>query len=559
MFFGDMPTSAVAYCRVSSAQQEERETIQNQIDFATNYCKLNNIELIHIYKDDGITGTLPLNERPAGQELLRDAKEDKFKLVLVFKLDRLGRATRVILNAVHELDSLGVKVRSMTEPFDTSDASGRFLLTILAGVADLERSNILQRMELGANRAAKAGKVMGGIPPYGYIVDKDGFLAPNESPIPNINMSEVDVVRKIYSLCLEGQSTVNIADYLNNLGVPSFCKSRDVGKRKNETAKWRSTTVYRMLKSTTYKGINRYGKNRKETIERNVPAIIDTDTWDKAQQKLKENKVMMKGATVKKQYLLRGLMKCEHCGYAYSGAFTGERVYYVDIGRHNWRTHGREKPCFGKTIKRDWIENAVWESCLEYIRNPQLVVKSIEKRLSKSEIIEQDISCIRTRIHENAKEKQRLIELYKTGLISMEDVSVEFKKVEKEKESLDRELNKLSGQLRKDDLLSSVDTATNLLELLRKTVDVPDVPFEIKRTVVQTMIDKITVNSAYDDKVRITIHFSFGDKKLTDYKSKSVKKSNTSSSASPLVKALELQKVLYVPLPYQACGKRFPK
>jgi SMC interacting uncharacterized protein involved in chromosome segregation len=141
----------------------------------------------------------------------------------------------------------------------------------------------------------------------------------------------------------------------------------------------------------------------------------------------------------------------------------------------------------------------------------------------------------------------------------MEDVSVEFKKVEKEKESLDRELNKLSGQLRKDDLLSSVDTATNLLELLRKTVDVPDVPFEIKRTVVQIMIDKITVNSAYDDKVRITIHFSFGDKKLTDYKSKSVKKSNTSSSASPLVKALELQKILYVPLPYQACGKRFPK
>jgi hypothetical protein len=80
MFFGDMPTSAVAYCRVSSAQQEERETIQNQIDFAQNYCKLNNIELQHIYKDDGVTGTLPLNERPAGQELLHDAKNGKFKL-----------------------------------------------------------------------------------------------------------------------------------------------------------------------------------------------------------------------------------------------------------------------------------------------------------------------------------------------------------------------------------------------------------------------------------------------------------------------------------------------
>jgi site-specific DNA recombinase len=175
MFFGDMPTSAVAYCRVSSAAQEERETIQNQIDFATNYCKLNNIELTHIYKDDGVTGTLPLDERPAGYEMLQDAKNGKFNLVLVFKLDRLGRATRVILNAVHDLDGYGVKVRSMTEPFDTSDASGRFLLTILAGVADLERSNILQRMELGANRAAKAGKYLGGLAPYGYKTNNEGF------------------------------------------------------------------------------------------------------------------------------------------------------------------------------------------------------------------------------------------------------------------------------------------------------------------------------------------------------------------------------------------------
>ena len=148
MFFGNAPKSAVAYVRVSSVAQEERQTIENQIEFAENYCKLNNIELQKVYRDDGVTGTLPLEERPAGYELLQDARKEKFSLVLLFKLDRLGRATRVILNAVHELDSLGVKVRSMTEPFDTSDASGRFLLTILAGVADLERSNILQRMEL---------------------------------------------------------------------------------------------------------------------------------------------------------------------------------------------------------------------------------------------------------------------------------------------------------------------------------------------------------------------------------------------------------------------------
>ena len=77
--------------------------------------------------------------------------------LLVYKLDRLGRATRVILNAIYDLEKYGVKLKSMTEPFDTGDASGRFLLTILTGVADLERSNILE------------GIWLGGIVPYEYF------------------------------------------------------------------------------------------------------------------------------------------------------------------------------------------------------------------------------------------------------------------------------------------------------------------------------------------------------------------------------------------------------
>ena len=147
MFNTELPKKAAVYCRVSSEAQQERQTIETQVEFAHKYCDLNGIEITTIYRDDGITGTLPMQDRPAGGQLLEDAKEGHFDLLLIFKLDRLGRSTRVILNAVHDLDGMGVLVRSMTEPFDTSDASGRFLLTILAGVADLERSNILQRME----------------------------------------------------------------------------------------------------------------------------------------------------------------------------------------------------------------------------------------------------------------------------------------------------------------------------------------------------------------------------------------------------------------------------
>ena len=506
MFFGDMPNSAVAYCRVSSAAQEERETIQNQIDFATNYCKLNNIELTHIYKDDGVTGTLPLDERPAGYEMLQDAKNGKFNLVLVFKLDRLGRATRVILNAVHDLDGYGVKVRSMTEPFDTSDASGRFLLTILAGVADLERSNILQRMGLGANRAAKKGKYMGGLTPYGYTVDSEGYLTPNTALIGDTGMNEVDVVRMIYNLCIDGKSTLQITERLTAMGIPPFCSSRDVGKRTNKNSKWRPTTVYRMIKSTTYKGINRYGKNRDTTIQRTVPPIVSEEVWDKAQEVLSANKVKIKG-NVKKNYLLRGLLKCAHCGYSFSGAFTGKYVYYSDIGRYAWRSHRLEKKCIGKTLPQKWVEDTVWESCMTYIRDPQLVVKSAKSR-DNSEELEKEIALIRTKIAHNGVENQRLIDLYKAGLISLEAVTGEFEKVKTEKNMLQKQLDQLEYDLRIEKDMHDVSSTISDLEQMQQLLESPTLDFDVKKTVVDTMIEKILVDSIAET---ITIHFAFGD------------------------------------------------
>jgi site-specific DNA recombinase len=511
MFFDNTPTSAVAYCRVSSAQQEERETIQNQIDFAANYCKLNNIELTHIYKDDGITGTLPLNERPAGQELLQDAKNGKFTLVLVFKLDRLGRATRVILNAIHDLDSYGVKVRSMTEPFDTSDASGRFLLTILAGVADLERSNILQRMELGTARAAKEGKYLGGNTPYGYRVDKDGYFEPNHDIIPNINMSEVDVIQLIYDTALEGVSTVKIADRLNALGVPTLYTLRK-RKSKKPNLKWLGSTVYRILKSTTYKGIHCFAKKSKH-IEREVPPIISAEKWDKVQEFLSSNQVKIKGNHIKRNYLLRGIIKCEHCGRAYTGLNKGKHSYYTDNGRFHYNVYGMDTKCFGKTIRQEVVEDVVWESCLEYIRNPKLIVKPIQKEIDQSDKVKKEIALVHAKIASNDTENQRLIDLYKAGLIDLQAVSGEFEKVKDEKAFLQSELDKLEKQLHGYDFIEQVDEAIDLLELLRQKVDAPDVSFEVKRAVVETMISKITVNSSSEKGVFITIYFRFGDKK----------------------------------------------
>ena len=76
--------------RVSSEEQRERETIEIQREFLQEYCRLYGLEVAQVYADDGVSGTIPLHERPEGGRLLEDAKGGKFSTLLIYRLDRLA-------------------------------------------------------------------------------------------------------------------------------------------------------------------------------------------------------------------------------------------------------------------------------------------------------------------------------------------------------------------------------------------------------------------------------------------------------------------------------------
>lgn len=536
MFEFNAPATAAVYCRVSSEVQAERQTIESQVDFAEKYCSLNGIEIAKIYRDDGITGTLPLQDRPAGAELLADAKAGAFSLVLIFKLDRLGRSTRVILNAVHDLDAMNIKVRSMTEPFDTSNASGRFLLTILAGVADLERSNILQRMDLGATRAAKEGKWLGGIVPYGYIKNAEGFLEVNENTIPGFDMSEADVVRMMFRMCAnEGCSSGKIVDHLNALGIPPAWVAHGLGgKRRNNTSGfWGSSRVLRILHATTYKGIHEYGQRSprgRETIKREVPAIVDADVWAKAQKVLKGNKIEAMKNT-KNRYLLKSLIKCANCGFTYRGnaaSSTCKHGYYSCGGRSNWkRRESMKEKCTGMSINMDWLDNFVWDDCLKFINNPDLVINSIDAAAKKTIEDEKTIKLLRGRLAELDADHERMLDLYRQKIIDVSDLTGQLDKIKKDREAVTAELRQLENRRVSERFFEAKETAVNMLELLQKAVSNPDIDFDIKQAVIRAMVEKITVstdNSGANPRAHIIIHYKFHDETLADFTRTDIRK-----------------------------------
>lgn len=531
---------AAIYQRVSTEEQRERQSIATQRDFAERYCALHEIPIAGIYSDDGVSGTVPIEGRQEGGRLLEDARLRKFDEVLVYKLDRLGREPRLILNAVKELEDLGVVVKSMTEPFETSTPAGRFLLTILSGVAGLERDNIIQRSAEGIGRLVREGAWVGGIAPYGYRVEgkrKEARLVISDVPVPGTALTEADVIRLIFHMAGdEGKSCLVIADHLNQLGVPSAFSRENTetprGKRRRATSGiWRDTRLQYMLTSFTYKGIHVYGKRPKNPrrsparVERAVPAIVDAALWDRAQATLKRNRFFCRRNS-RRDYLLRGLAKCGHCGWTYigtvySGANRPTRKYYVCGSRHKGRraTPDPAHRCQGIALPGD-IEDVVWAEVERFLRDPGAVLEQLTNRLrastENSATLESRLGVLKTALAAKDGERTKVIGLFRRGRIDDAALDQQLEEVDRERAQLQDEIQRLEGNAdRTRQLEAELLTSAGILEGLHRCLEGP-LTEDLKRQLVETLVDGIVVETIgegdeRDSHVTVTYRFDAPD------------------------------------------------
>ncbi len=495
------------YCRVSSDEQAERGTIDNQKQFAEQYCRLRNLSIYDYYMDDGVTGTMPIHKRPAGQRLLRDAANKCFDTVIFYKLDRLGRSLKVILDAVGQLEQLGISIKSMTEQFDTTTPAGRFGLNIFATVAELDRETILDRMHQGALRHARLGKWLSGLPPYGYKV-VDGYLEPDEQPIDGLPYSPVDVIRMIFDLASKGHSTISIANHLNDLGIPSKYKLHATTRKCS--GYWYQSKVLNILHNTVYYGYRVHGKlsesPKAEHIEQTVPAIVDKQLWNDAQAKLKLN--FMQPTLVKQhEYLLRGLIKCGRCSSSYCGITTGvgkrshgkPTTYYACAGK----TKARPKAtahlrCHATNVKADWLEDIVWTDCLQYIMSPGKVIVD-SKTVFDAETAQRELDAMTASMATLDKERQAAISLAIKGIISNDDLASQLADIDAKRQQLADKIDDAKAVM--DKQLSGdngINTIYERLQQLKQQIEA-GIDFRTKRAIIQELIETITITSKESD------------------------------------------------------------
>lgn len=179
------------YARVSTVEQANKYSIPAQLDLLRNFAGMNNHEIFKEYVDDGASGTT--SDRPQLKELLNDAERGWFETILVYRIDRFFRNTRELLKTVDELKEMGISFKSVTEPFDTSDSVGKFMLSVLGSMAQLKRDTFMERAKMGILRSVKEGQYMGSVPLYGYEYNR-------QTKKLEIDPKESTVVKLIFEL-----------------------------------------------------------------------------------------------------------------------------------------------------------------------------------------------------------------------------------------------------------------------------------------------------------------------------------------------------------------------
>jgi len=453
---------AAAYARISSEMQEDNFSISAQTRAITEYCNKNDIQIYDQYVDEGISGGS--ENRPAFQQMIKDAEKKLFNLILVHKYDRFARKVELSQRVKNQLRKCGVNVISITEPVENSPM-GFFVSGLHELMAEYFIRNLSQETKKGHIERAKQGLHNGSVP-YGYKLVNGDMV---------VNKDQAVIVKKIFEMYVkEGMGSTKIAQWLNDNKIPSAVNGQ-----------WAHFTVNRILRNIKYIGKIEYDKQVYSGIHE---PIIDTDTFDSVNNFMKDRtwKTSYRGSNHAK-FLLLGILRCGRCQKVFrlQTCFTGKRksslYYYVC----NNAAHSDSKNRCGhyKFYSVARLEKKI----LEIIRYH---IKQIKNGKGQFNFV--DISNVLEQQHKAAKEElERSKAAYLAKVFTLEEYA-EIK-------------NKLECQLEQIALSKSKDTSQSKQLFMQKAVNAWDRFINCKAIPERKSILKEFIHNIYVDGEDVSI------------------------------------------------------
>ncbi len=395
---------AALYARVSTDEQAERYGLSSQITELQGLAasKAYTIPDGGEYVDDGYSGADM--DRPALNRLRDAVRAGAFDVLLIHDPDRLSRSLAHLL-LLHEEFEAHVRLEYLTTPKEDT-AEGRLLLNVKGVVAAYEREKIRDRTLRGKREKARRGQLPHGQAPYGYRKDAESRMV--------IDETEAQVIRGVFrAVTEEGQSVRRIAIALNQAGV-----------RSPRSAHWVPSQVKRLLSNEVYIGRAWYNRHRcrgkehrlrprSEWIPIPVPAIVSEAVFERAQAQLRRNRAVLSGRPSAMFYLLRGLIKCGHCGGSWHGFSSRGRRYYRCTSHQRW--YYMEK-CPTRMWPADDLEATIWEAATAILKDPESVTRQLEVYRAKLGVRDVEVKSEATHIErqliEVRRQERKLLDLY---------------------------------------------------------------------------------------------------------------------------------------------------
>lgn len=378
--------NAVIYTRVSTEEQAKGYSLQTQLERCREYAQFHGYTVIAEREDRHSGENL---ERAGLNSLIELASRTVVHALIAFDTDRLSRggpAHHAIIEI--QLEKCGTKIEYVLGDYNNDSPESGLSTMIKQSISWYENKQRRERIVRGRNAKIKSGKVIvGARPPYGYTYS-NGEL--------HIEPDEAQVVKKIYRLLREGESTRAIARKLHEEAIPTRGDKYAPIRKNNDYSIWNPSSIKKILKNETYTGVWYFGKTqftkvngkkkqvklpKSEWMVVEVPQIIDKLVFRESQRILGDNQAKSKRNT-KREYLLQGMVYCS-CGLCCACSYRRELNYYrcPIKGGHTW-----ERSCATKFhVRSDVIENLVWNTVVNLLLNPEYLKVEIDRQRQKAE------------------------------------------------------------------------------------------------------------------------------------------------------------------------------
>ena len=452
------------------------------------FCDYNEYEIAGEYEDAGKSGK-SIEGRVSFNQMMEDIKsgKDGVSYVLVFKLSRFGRNAADVLATLQVMQDFGVNLICVEDGIDSSKDAGKLMISVLSGVAEIERENIrVQTME-GRMQKAREGKWNGGFAPYGYALI-DGKLVVNEE--------EAVAIRTIFDQYVNTDLGANgIAKYLENHGI------HKIARQNGKNPLFDAALIRRIIQNPVYSGKISYGRRRTEKVHgtrneyRQVKkddyllvdglheALVSEEVWEQAQVKVAAQAKKYEKVNRDKRekiHLLSGILKCPVCGAGMYGNKSIKKrkdgsnykdFYYYGC-KHRNMTRGH-KCDYKKQVHEEMLDASVAEVISKLVSNPKF------SDLIRNKInMEVDTSALDQEIENYKIQLRKLYHNKDTILSDMDSLDYEDKHYQRRKTDLENHLYKtydkiddaeellVSAKAKKRSLLADKITGDNIYKAL---------------------------------------------------------------------------------------------